>query len=204
MKTKTTLFFFFLAIFLMGGATAGAQIKFGVKAEIGANKMTLDNQMLEKSNYNSYKFGPAIEMMIPALNIGLEGAILYSNNETTIKYSDSGSKEKAEVHYLDIPVNLKYKMVTTNILGIYASAGPYAHFKLGNNDFFKDLSDNVKAKNFGAGINLGAGIELFRMLQVGAGYSIKLSDDYSADKPVWNDAFNGKKGIWSLSAAVYF
>ncbi|MDR1743565.1 MAG: PorT family protein [Dysgonamonadaceae bacterium] len=207
MKKNVTLFSALVAVFLLTATAINAQVRFGIKGEVGANKITLNNQMLEESNYSTYKVGPAIEALIPGINFGVEGALLYSNNQTTVKeWSEQGlsSFGKGEVHYLDIPVNLKYKYFVFSVLGVYVSGGPYAHFKVGGNKFFEEFEDDVKAKNFGTGLNFGLGMELFRVLSVGAGYTVKLSDDYSSQKPEWDEAFNGKKGVWSLTASIYF
>ena len=207
MKTNVKPFNFLVALFILAATTASAQVKFGIKGEVGANKMTLSNEMLKESNYNTFKIGPAIEFMIPGLNFGVEAAALYSNDQTTVKEWKEQALNtlgKGEVHYLDIPVNLKYKYFLSNAFGLYASGGPYAHFKIGDNKFFEEFKDDIKAKSFGAGLNFGVGVELLKMLSVGAGYTIKLSDDYSSQKPEWNEAFNDKKGVWSLTAAIYF
>ena len=68
---------------------------------------------------------------------------------------------------------------------------------------FSGVTDDIKAKAFEAGVNLGVGVELFKMLAVGVNYGIQLTDNYSVSKPVWSDALNNKKGIWSFQATVY-
>ncbi|MDR1518301.1 MAG: PorT family protein [Dysgonamonadaceae bacterium] len=205
MKTNVILFHSLVAVFLSTAASTNAQVKFGIRGEAGANKITLNNEMLNESNYNSYKIGPTAEFMIPGINFGLEGSLLYGNDQTTVKEIVQGveSLSKAQVHYLDVPVNLKYKFLPISIFNIYISGGPYAHFKMGSS-FLQDLQNSVEAKSFGTGLNFGAGIELFKRLSVGAGYSMKLTDDYSTEEPKWIEAFNRKKGHWTVNAAVYF
>ena len=39
--------------------------------------------------------------------------------------------------------------------------------------------DQVKAKNFSAGLNFGAGVELISHLQVGFNYGLGLTDNYA-------------------------
>ena len=69
---------------------------------------------------------------------------------------------------------------------------------------YDDFVDMVKAKNFQAGINLGAGVELFERLAVGFNYRIKMTDDYSVSEPDFEELFNQKKGIWSVTATLFF
>ena len=58
----------------------------------------------------------------------------------------------------------------------------------------------MKAKSFNAGLNLGAGVELIKHLQVGFNYALGLTDDYSASK----FELNGKNRGWSITAAILF
>ena len=44
------------------------------------------------------------------------------------------------------------------------------------------VADQVKAKNFSAGLNFGAGVELISHLQVGFNYGLGLTDNYSIEK----------------------
>ena len=57
-----------------------------------------------------------------------------------------------------------------------------------------------RAKSFNAGLNLGAGVELIKHLQVGFNYALGLTDDYSASKL----ELNGKNRGWSITAAILF
>ena len=62
------------------------------------------------------------------------------------------------------------------------------------------VGDQLKAKSFNAGLNLGAGVELIKHLQVGFNYALGLTDDYSASKL----ELNGKNRGWSITAAILF
>lgn len=208
MKTKknlqVTLFLFLLSL-----ATANAQLRFGIRAEAGLNEPSFSVNTLNIDNLNSFKVGPTAELMFPVTNVGLEASILYSNNKTNVKNkteSGIGSVvQEVSNHYLDVPVNLKYKIGTTLPLTFYAAGGPYARFLLSDDQLtYEDLKDNIKTKNFKAGINLGAGAEIFNRVALGANYEIPLADNYSVEKPEWSDAFNGKKGVWSITATLYF
>ena len=43
----------------------------------------------------------------------------------------------------------------------------YARFHVGGDDIkFGDITDDIKAKSFEAGVNLGLGVELFKRLAV--------------------------------------
>lgn len=94
------------------------------------------------------------------------------------------SEKDIKNDYIDVPVNLKWKFGLPIIKG-YLAAGPYVGFRVGGDklwDIPGSVGDQLKAKSFNAGLNLGAGVELIKHLQVGFNYALGLTDDYSASK----------------------
>lgn len=210
MKKTRLLILMIIVAFCAINTTSYAQLRFGLRGEVGINNPTFTEKVFEVENLNSFKVGPTVELMLPGagLNFGIEGSLLYNNNKMNVTYIKEGStNEKIEVtnHYIDIPVNAKFKFGLIDLLKIYAAAGPYARIHVAGDDLkFSSINEDIKAKSFEAGVNLGVGAELFSKLAVGVNYGIKLSDDYSIDKPEWGDALNDKKGIWSFAATFYF
>ena len=188
-------------------STSGyAQIRLGLRGEVGLNKATFSKDAIEVENLNSFKLGPTVELMFPVMNFGVEASVLYNNDRMNVAYLDDSNTAPLEItnHYIDIPLNLKYKFGLIALLKIYAAAGPYARIHVGGDDIkFSDVTDDIKAKSFEAGVNLGLGVEIFKRVAVGVNYGIQLSDDYSTDQPKWNDALNNKDGVWSIQATVY-
>ena len=191
-------------------ATSGyAQVRFGLRGEVGLNKATFSTEALEVENLNSFKLGPTAEIMLPVMNFGVEASVLYNNDRMNVIHftgGENGTAQEIDVtnHYIDIPVNAKMKFGLILPVKIYAAAGPYARIHVGGDDItFKDAIDDAKAKAFEAGINLGLGVEVFSRLAVGVNYGMQLTDNYSADKPTWSDALNNKKNTWSIQATVY-
>ncbi|MDR2815696.1 MAG: PorT family protein [Proteiniphilum sp.] len=204
MKTNK-LFLSSLILFLTMGSAANAQLRFGVRGEVGLNTPSFSKDVIKVENLNSFRLGPTVEFMLPVVNFGVEGAILYSNDRMNVKGLSEEGIQKVSNHYLDVPVNLKYKIGFILPVKAYFAGGPYARFLVASDNFtWETIKDKVEAKNFEAGVNLGAGVELFSRLAVGANYGIRMTDNYSVNEPKWTDAFNGKKGSWSLTATVYF
>ncbi|MDD2476881.1 MAG: porin family protein [Dysgonamonadaceae bacterium] len=190
--------------------TAGySQIRLGLRGEVGLNKASFSKNAIEVENLNSFKLGPTMEVMLPMMDFGVEASLLYNNDRMDVSQISSGEnniREEISItnHYIDIPVNLKYKFGLILPVKIYAAAGPYARIHVGGDDIkFSDVTDDIKAKAFEAGINLGLGVEIIKRLAVGVNYGMQLTDNYSADKPVWSDALNNKKNTWSIQATVY-
>lgn len=208
MKTKK-LFLSAFIIMLMVGGTANAQLKFGVRGEVGINKPSFTKEVYSVENMNAFKLGPTVEFMLPVVGLGVDGSLLYSNEKMNVKtVSDQGAEtliQDVQSHYIDVPVNLKYKIGIVGPVKAFLAAGPYAQFKVGGDEFsYGDIKDKVEDKKFQAGVNLGLGAEVINRVQLGFNYRMKLTDDYSVNEPTWKDLLNKNKGFWSLTAAVYF
>ena len=207
MKRNRLLVVALILAFSTIGTTGYAQLRLGLRGEVGVNNASFSTEAIQVENLNSFKLGPTVEMMLP-MGFGVEASALYNNNKMTVKNLESGSAYGGGVditnHYIDIPVNLKAKFGLIAPLKIYAAAGPYARIHVAGDDIkFSDVSEDVKAKAFEAGINLGLGVELFKRLAVGVNYGIPLTDNYSVSKPVWSDALNNKDGVWSVQVSLY-
>lgn len=209
MKKNRFLVLAIIVAFSTITTTSYAQIRLGLRGEVGLNKASFSKEAVEVENLNSFKLGPTVEVMLPAMNFGVEASVLYNNDRMNVaQLTGDDNKVREEIsitnHYIDIPVNLKYKFGMILPVKIYAAAGPYARIHVGGDDIkFKEVIEDAKAKAFEAGINLGLGVEVFSRLAVGVNYGMQLTDNYSADKPVWSDALNNKKNTWSIQATVY-
>ncbi|WP_332455878.1 porin family protein [Petrimonas sp.] len=207
MKTKK-LWMILLAFLLMGG-TVSAQLRFGIRGEVGINKPSFTKDVYSVENMNDFKVGPTLEFMLPVVDFGIEGSVLYSNEKMNIKTVNEQEMktvvEDISNHSIDIPVNLKYKIGLISPVKIFLAAGPYANFWLAGDDFkYEAFMDKVEAKKFQAGVNLGAGLEVINHVAVGFNYRMKLTDDYSVNEPAFEDIFNQKDGFWSISATLFF
>lgn len=180
---------------------ASAQLKFGVKGGLNISSVHFSSDLLKADNVTGFQIGPMIETTIPLIGVGLDAAILYSQKGMDMK-SGTGISTSVKTDYIDVPVNFKWKFGLP-IVKAYLTAGPYVGFRVGGDKFW-DVPGNVigqvKAKNFSAGLNFGAGVELIRHLQVGFNYGLGLTDNYSAEKI----DLNAKNRGWSVTAAILF
>jgi len=184
-------YFVFIGLFfLIGGISAQAQFKFGLKAGVNLANASFKAESLDPKNFIGFQAGPMMEYIVPAVGLGFDAAVLYSQQGFKI------DKEVVKLSALEVPVNLKYKLTFAKVIGIYGAVGPYIDFKL------SDLKGDWENESFGAGLNFGLGIELLSHLQVGANYKLGLTDDFSAKEGLF--VFKGKPTIWSITAAFLF
>lgn len=176
-----------------------AQISLGVKGGVNISSVSFSKDILSSDNVTGFHIGPMVEAIMPFVGFGFDAAILYSQKGI------DAEKETLNHDYIDIPVNLKYKFGIPVIKG-YVTAGPYIDFRIGGDKFWRpvaDVIDQVEAKNFGAGLNFGAGIEVVRHIQLGFNYGVGLTDNYKAYKED-TEISSGKTKTWSITAAILF
>ena len=197
MKKKIIAFLCALA-FLAVAIPAQAQLRFGVKGGLNITSVHFDSDLLKSDNVTGFHIGPMIEATMPLLGFGFDAALLYS--QKGMESSSSGVKTTMKTSYIDVPVNLKWKFGLP-IVKAYLAAGPYASFRVGGDKIWNVLSDQLETKSFGAGLNFGAGVEVFNHLQVGFNYELGLTDNFSAEKL---DLSSNKNRGWTISAAILF
>lgn len=212
MKKQTTLIVF--AIFWMSAFSLRAGIRIGATAGVNLANAAFNPNIIKTDNFTGFQIGPIIEVSSLS-GWGLDAAILYSQQGLNFKelsieelFVSEDYKEKTST--LDIPVNLKFKLSLANMLGCYLSAGPYISFKIDDQTTFDQLKTDWGSKDFGAGLNFGAGLELFKHLQIGVNYRFALNDDYGnvvsfTDRTGNNlETVKAKTRIWSITAAFFF
>lgn len=177
---KKIVGFLMVALLALMALPANAQLKFGIKGGVNISSVHFNSDVLKADNVTGFQVGPMIETTLPLVGVGIDAAVLYSQKglETT---SVGGVKTSMKTDYIDVPVNLKWKFGLP-IVKAYLAAGPYIGFRVGGDKFWDipgSVADQVKAKNFSAGLNFGAGVELISHLQVGFNYGLGLTDNYA-------------------------
>lgn len=211
MKTKTMCKTGMVILLLsMLSIPAFSQIRFGIKASVGLNNPEFSSSTLAVENMTTYSIGPSIEASLLPLgvgNLGIEASLLYNDNRMTVaRLSGEGGDSDISNRYLLLPVNAKFKFGGGMLpLRLYAAAGPYAGYLIqGDKLNLSETLNDIKAKEFQAGVNLGIGFEVFSMIQLGVNYRVQLTDNYAIDEPDWSDPLNGKSDSWSLTGSIYF
>ncbi len=200
-----------LAILIAGAQGATAQFRYG--ATLGADFSTLKfkQDLFTIDQSVGPEAGITTEMMFPGIGFGLGSGILYQMKganlhmgEKKVWASQGYGEEHAYLHYLQIPVNLKFKWTRMNGLEDYVApfiyGGPAIGFLFGHSHIpaleypLADIS-----------LELGFGVEVFKNWQVSAVRNwgmtyctkTKLLDDFSAKNRTWSVRvvyyFNSKK-----------
>ena len=156
-------------LFMIG--QANAQLRLGVKGGLNISSVHFSSDVLKSDNVTGFQVGPMIEGSLPLVGVGFDAAILYAQKGLETQ-TVGGGKTTLKNDYIDVPVNLKWKLGLP-VVKVYLAAGPYVGFRVGGNKIWEipgSMVDQVKTKNFSAGLNFGAGVELISHLQVGLTY----------------------------------
>ena len=191
---KKVLSVLMVAVALMMAAPAQAQlIKFGVKGGMDFTELDTNvkafNEVAESST--GFFIGPMAEVTLPIIGLGVDGAVMFAQR----------GKDELKQQGIEIPVNLKYTIGLGSVLGVYLAVGP---------DFFFNFKDGdsvlLDTKKSLVAVNLGAGLKLFRKLQIGVNYQIPLGDSYYySNIPVDGHEEGGAKTkTWQVSLAYIF
>lgn len=214
MKKWITLFT--VTVCLAMAMPAKAQIKFGVKGGLNLASASLSDAWDAKGNadnYTGFFIGPMVDITIPIIGLGVDGALMYSQKGTKISFDGLGSTTFKQ-QGIEIPVNLKYSIGLGSSASIYFAAGPSFYFNMKSDDdfTFNSVAGSLDYDKSEVSLNLGAGVKLLRHLQLGVNYNMGLTDsakakiDSSKSSDMW-DAINGesyKSKMWQVSVAYLF
>ena len=197
MKKTVVLLIAFLAIAV---SSAQADIKLGVKAGVNLANASFDKEVLALDNFTGFQAGLITEFIIPAVGLGFDASLLYSQRGLKLRKS----REDGHLNTLEVPVNLKFKTSFSDMFGAYLATGPYANFSL--SDGLSGLKDQFDTKSFGCGWNFGLGVELFSQIQLGVNYRLGLTNDYKyLDQKGFDiDDLKASSRVWSITAAYFF
>lgn len=154
---------------------ASAQFKFGVEAGLNASKASVDE--FSAKNRTGWFIGPKAQFSLPILGLGVDAAVLYSQ-----KYMELSADEETvsddnitkNMPYLEIPINLKYNIGFSSLLGAYIATGPQYSWYLGGKTLTWNGVKQGSLETSSFSWNVGVGINAFSHLQVGVTYNIAL------------------------------
>lgn len=209
MKTNLRRILVVVALIVATVTAANAQFRFGVKAGININKLSLENMgdNFKADNGCGFTGGVMTEFQIPVIGLCLDASLMYTRMNSIIDQAvaaDGTEMVKTSgKNFFQIPINVKWKIglpVVGKFLSPYIFTGPDFAFKLGGSD------DVFKTKTFQCAWNIGLGVELLRHVQVGASYGFGMNTVLKQVTPINNTSkdIKGKNNYWTVTAAYLF
>ena len=124
------------------------------------------------------------EIMLPGVGFGFEGQFLYTMRSSKLHMGDRRvweslglGDERLLLHYIDVPLNLKFRYA--NLGGFestmmpFVYAGPTFSFLAGHSK----ANDALKYTTMSVLLHAGIGVELFNRVQISGGYSFSIGQN---------------------------
>jgi len=203
---KKTLFLFAAIL-----ASTSAFAQFGIVGGLtssSSNIRTAANELKTKS-INQYHVGIAYKFPIGKI-LAIQPSLIYNVKGAAIKDIGGISDVNFKTGYIELPIPFQIGITLGKLLRIYGIAEPFVGYAITNSYSKGDIRvenwDNV-LNRFEIGAGLGAGIELFRHVQVNIKYFWNFGSIYG--KELTFDSFkktlqDSKCGGISLTGAILF
>lgn len=178
---------------------ASAQFRIGPKIGMNVSKLHFDKSIADTENSAGFNAGLMAEFTVPVIGIGADVSVMYVRRND--KFVEDHDIMKSHRDYIDIPVNLKWKMnipIIANLVKPFLTTGPSFAFLTSKSNY-----EDFKHKKCDVAWNFGFGAEIFGHMQVGASYGLGLN---KAWETVGNEAagISGKNRYWTITAAYLF
>ncbi len=196
-----------VAIFALCSTNAKAQFRYGATAGVSFSDLSFKQDLVGVEKMVGPSVGVVGEMIFPGIGFGIDLGLIYSQRgakvnlgERLIWSSQGYGNEKTYLHYIEIPLHLRFKY--TNLAGFEDYVAP---FVFGGPSLSILVADNnIKAYEYASGsLNLtaGFGLELWRRWQISASYSWGMT---YALKTTLLDNYSARNYAWDVKLAYFF
>ena len=177
---------------------ANAQVRLGIKGGMNLSKLTFDKDVVSSNNRAGFFVGPIFYVDLPfLLGFCFDLAAIYDRKGTTMTavIDDQKYEKKGYVQFLDVPIDINYKISFTRGFAIYGSTGPQFSFNLKQDDFktIVDQRANYKIKDSNFSWNVGFGMEIIKHFRLGYNYNIALGDWAEVKEDLTETVYQGLK-----------
>lgn len=196
-KSLLTILVAVIAIFAFA-PNANAQFKWGPRVGINVNSLKFSRDIVSTSNRVGFNIGAMCEFTAPVLGIGVDAALTYSRKNVDSEYV-------ADMNYIEIPINFKYKFnipAVNHIVRPFLTTGPSFAF-LCNSSTFRDI---YSFNNCDVAWNFGFGLEIINHLQLAASYGFDFTKVVSNYRPsgTGTDYYSARNRCWNITLAYLF
>ncbi len=194
-------------ISMMGAFSTTAQVRLGAVVGADITSLHFNQNLFTVDQSLGYSAGVIGELMLPGIGFGLDASLLYTQRGATLHLgedkvwaSDGFGTHRSYLHYLELPINLKFKY--TNLNGIentiapYVFAGPSFSFLLAHNKI-----EALEYAGADVAVHVGLGCELYKKIQVSGSYEWGLTYAVQTKKL---DGLSAQNRTWKITVAYMF
>lgn len=181
---------------------AQAQFHFGIKAGMNVDRLSFNKEIMNSDNRAGFTGGIMAEFTVPLIGVGCDLSAMYvRRNSRFMKETKTVNNQR---DYIDIPLNLKYKLSLPGISKVFApfvTTGPSVAFLTSK----KYIEQAYKNHSVDVAWNFGLGFELLRHVQIAASYGLGLTKALDMINLADGAAkIDGKNRYWTVTAAYLF
>ncbi len=199
-----------VALMVLGATTSFAQL--GLRG--GMNFNSLGDAKAALINENGEPVDEATKSKVGfhfglVYNIDLIGSFAI---EPGLYFSQKGFKlndEDANMNYLEVPVNVKFKFLDLSVIGLDAHVGPFAALALGgkikddNGDWDLFDKDEGNSKRLDFGLQMGLGVKLINKIYAGVNYDMSLTK-IDTNLGISRENLKETNHVWMISVGLNF
>lgn len=172
-----------IAIAALFIAFTSANAQFGVVAGLTSSSTNLESAIADVKNVNMYHVGVTYKIGIGNM-LAVQPALIYNVKGSRLDALAGVEDINFKTGYLELPVQVQLGFGVGSLARVYGFAEPFVGLAITNKTKFGEIVDkgwDNLAHKFEYGVGLGAGVELFRHLQVSVKYFWNLGDVYGDD-----------------------
>lgn len=182
------------------GLNASAQFRWGPMLGVDFTNLKFNQDLITVDRSTGFSAGVVTELMFPGIGFGIDSGIYYQQRgaklhlgERKIWASQGFGTERSYLHYIEIPINLRFKWTRMSGLEDYVApfvfGGPSFTILAGHNEL-----NALKYAGGDVGLTAGLGFEVLRKWQITGSYcwgvvyaeKTRLLDDFSAKNRTLN------------------
>lgn len=171
---KTVLLF--LGLLMFQTSEAIAQVKFGIKAGVNINNVSISDGLdYSVSNNVGFSFGPTARLSLPVKGLAVEASAMFDQQSIGVESPNLMGGRIYETtlrqQQIVVPINLHYgfEISEKTVLSIFA--GPQVGFRVGKKEVATDYAEWL-AKSAVFSINTGLALTISEHIQLSAAYNI--------------------------------
>ncbi len=199
---KLTAIFTTMILALCLTIQSEAQVRFGIKAGLNVNSLNFNESVFHADNRAGFTGGLMMEFTVPLIGIGADLSAMYVRRDA--QWMAENDIQKSNRDYIEIPLNLKYKIgipVISKIVTPFVTTGPSVSFLTSK----RAIGDAWTNNKVDWAWNFGFGVQLLSKVQVAASYGLGLTNTLHAiGKNTDNAGIDSKNRYWTITAAYLF
>jgi len=197
-----------VALMVLGATTSFAQL--GIRAG-----MNFDNVGKAK-DYATSEGGMTLKDVTES-KVGYHFGLVYNIDligsfaiEPGFYFTQKGFKlndNDANMNYLEVPVNVKFKLLDLSVIGLDAHVGPFLAAGLGGKWEFAGedykVFDDMEVDRFDFGLQMGLGVKIVNKVYAGVNYDMSLTK-VDTELPISGKNLKESNHVWMISVGLNF